>query len=132
MARRAVLSRSLTFSREVPVLWYVRALGLALVLQGGLGAVLKLFQGRGDDLAHNALHLIWGLAGLVAASGGWARAGARWFAVTFGLFYLGLGTLGWFWPNPLGILPLAAGDHVFHLIVGAVTLAVGLISTKAR
>ena len=101
---------------------YVRALGLALVLQGVGGAVLKLLGGRSDDLAHNALHLVSGLLALVAPP--------QAFALAFGVFYLALGGVGWVWSNPFGVLPLGPGDHLFHLAVGGLTLAVGTLTFR--
>lgn len=110
-------------------LWYVRGLTALLVLQALTGTAAKLAQGRSDDLVHNALHLLSGLLGLALASGPRASGRAGRFALGFGLCYIGLGALGWAWPNPLGLLPLGTADHLFHLIVGALTLGAGALSS---
>ena len=111
-------------------LWYVRGLCALLVLQALLGTAGKLAQGRSDDLVHNGLHLLSGLPGLVLARGPRAKARAGRFALAFGLFYAGLGALGWVWPNPLGLLPLGPADHLFHLVVGTLTLAAGALASS--
>ena len=112
-------------------LWYVRGLCALLVLQALLGTAGKLAQGRGDDLVHNGLHLLSGLLGLVLVRGPRAQVRAARFALGFGLGYAGLGALGWVWPNPLGLLPLGPADHLFHLVVGTLTLGMGAL-TSAR
>ena len=108
------------------IVWYVRVLGALLLLQGGFGAVLKAVQGRADDLPHNGLHVVSGALGLALAAGARAGTRAHAFALRFGAFYFLLGAVGWVWTNPLGVLPLGPADHVFHLVIGGVTLAVAL------
>ena len=127
VGRNAVRAAGPSMATSIWQAPYVRGLGTLLALQGVGGAMLKLAQGRGDDLAHNGLHLLSGLLGLALASGARPRAGARHFALGFGLCYLGLGALAWIRPNPFGVLPLGPGDHLFHLTIGALTLAVGLL-----
>ena len=113
-------------------LWYVRGLCALLVLQALLGTAGKLAQGRGDDLVHNGLHLVSGLLGLAMVRGARAPEGARRFALGFGLFYAGLGAVGWVWSNPLGLLPLGPADHLFHLAVGGLTLGVGALAATGH
>lgn len=102
--------------------WYILGLSGALVLQGVLGTVFKIYQNRTDDLVHNGVRVLSGLLGL------WLTANrrARSFAIGFGGSYLTLGLVGWTWANPFGVLPLGPGDNYFHLFVGGLTLAVAL------
>ena len=104
---------------------YVRALGLLLVVQGLGGAVAKLSGGDAADVAHSGVHLLSGVVGLAMATGPGAHERARRFARGFGVFYLALGLVGPAWRNPFGVMPLGPADHLFHLIIAALTLVVG-------
>jgi hypothetical protein len=105
---------------------YVRALGILLVLQALGGAFFKVLQERVDDLPHAGLHLLSGVVALGASSLRPSSSAARAFAVGFGLLYLSLGVLGHLQAPAVGALHLEIADHVFHIAVGTVTLAVGL------
>lgn len=102
---------------------FALALGALLIVQALGGGVVKLASGRTDDLAHTALHLVWGVAGVVAARRG-ADAGGRAFAAAFGAFYLALAALGWVGSPIAAALHLAEADHVFHTVVGTVSATV--------
>ncbi|MFZ5814803.1 MAG: DUF4383 domain-containing protein [Bacillota bacterium] len=110
--------------------WYVRLLSAALLLQGLAGGLLKWYEGRQDDLVHNLLHLLSGLWGLAAAGRSGSAEGARRFAWGFGLFYIALAVIGWLSPAPLSLLPLGPADHLFHLIVGGVTLVTSVYAGR--
>lgn len=79
------------------------------------------------DLVHNIVHLLTGIIALVATFTGWSRL----FNQIFGIVYLVLGIAGLFYPALyfngmlLGLIHANAGDHAFHLIVGAIAAAVG-------
>ena len=110
---------------------YLRLLSAFLVLQGAAGGLVKLAGGRSDDLAHSLLHLATGLVGwAMAREPGGLRAPV--FGLAFGTFYLALALLGWLWPSAVRALHLRAADHLFHLVVGAVTLTAGAAATFAR
>ncbi|HEY1295711.1 MAG TPA: DUF4383 domain-containing protein [Chloroflexota bacterium] len=107
-----------------------RMLGAIFVAIG----VVAVFRGSPENLYHNLLHIA---TGIIALYVGIARpgAGARAFAVAFGVFYLALGTLGivigdaamnrlW----EIGPLHLTIGDHGFHLILGTILLTSGLLT----
>jgi hypothetical protein len=79
-------------------------------------------DGRTDDLVHDGVHLIPGALGVALPLSGVA-VGARLFALRFG-------SLGWFWSNRLGVLPLGPADHAFHLVIGSLTLRIGLWATS--
>ena len=116
------------FGRLSPriAVWHVWALSGFLVAQGLIGAVLKIMGGRQDDIAHNALHVVSGLLGLWAT---WVSPGASVrFARWFGGGYLLLALTGWLSPKGLAAsaLQLQLADQVFHSLVGAVTMAIGL------
>jgi hypothetical protein len=105
---------------------FVRILGLLLVLQAAGGAAYKLLEGRIDDLPHTVLHLGSGLVAVWASAPRRDRTATRRFAVAFGSLYLLLGFLGVAHAPPSGTLHLKAADHVFHAVVGTVTLVVGM------
>ncbi len=105
---------------------YVRVLGILLVLQAVGGAAFKLLQERTDDLPHAGLHLVSGVMALAVTSLRPGSSTARVFALGFGVLYLSLGVLGHFQAPAVGALHLEFADHVFHIAVGGITLAVGL------
>lgn len=121
MSTRAQRAEAGGFSRR-----YVRGLGILLVLQALGGAVFKLLQEGSDDLPHTGLHLASGVLALAASSRRSGRPAARAFALGFGVLYLALGALGHLRAPVVEALHLELADHVFHLVVGGMTLAVGL------
>jgi hypothetical protein len=85
---------------------------------------------------HNALHMVTGVVALAVAFLG-SRSAARTFCVGFGAFYtlfsvmgfvLGDRTMQYAWH--LGPLHLNLGDHLFHLVLGSVLLAIGLFTRR--
>ncbi len=109
-----------------------RVVGVLFVAAGVLTAVF----GEPADQHHNLLHLATGLVALVAGVSG-DRSAARTFCVAFGASYLAFGALGYLLGDPqadhlwnVGLLPLAAAEHVFHLVVGGVVLAAGLFTAR--
>ncbi|MFF3856770.1 DUF4383 domain-containing protein [Micromonospora sp. NPDC002575] len=89
--------------------------------------LLGLFQ---VSVLHNALHLIFGLAGLALAR---SVAGARLFLAGGGALYLGLCLYGLFVrfaENEQGaanFIPLNGADDFLHLLLGLGMLALGLL-----
>jgi hypothetical protein len=62
---------------------------------------------------------------------------AKRFCIASGAFYLTLATLGLTIGNPalnragyLGPMLLHTGDHIFHLVLGSIFLAMGLVSGR--
>lgn len=107
-----------------------KVLGFFFVLTGLSVAV---FGGQVDKY-HNLLHLV---TGVIALGFGFGRSlsGAKGFCLGFGVFYLVLGLLGMVLGDPttnrlwhVGPLRLATGDHGFHIVLGAILLASGLLS----
>lgn len=111
--------------------WVVGAL---FVVTGVLTAVF----GEPADQHHNLLHLATGLVALVSGVSR-DRLAARTFCVAFGSGYLAFGALGYLLGDPqadhlwnVGLLHLAAAEHVFHLVLGGVVLAAGLFPARRR
>lgn len=111
---------------------YVRVLGALLALQALSGALFKIAQGRPDDLAHTAVHLVSAVVALGASLPRCPLAAARTFATGFGAVYLALGVAGHLQAPALGALHLEIADHLFHVAVGLATLVVGLRGVGAR
>jgi hypothetical protein len=105
---------------------------------GGLFAVmgvLVMVGGAHVDKYHNLMHLLWG-----ALAFGFSFLGetaAKRFCIGSGGFYLTLATLGLTIGNPamsrawyFGPMLLHTGDHIFHLVLGSLFLAMGLVSGR--
>jgi hypothetical protein len=105
---------------------------------GGLFAVmgvLVMVGGAHVDKYHNLMHLVWG-----ALAFGFSFLGstaAKRFCIASGAFYLTLASLGLLLGNPalnrawyLGPMLLHTGDHIFHLVLGSIFLAMGLVSGR--
>jgi hypothetical protein len=100
-----------------------------------IGAVV-IVRGAEVDLYHNLLHIA---TGVVALGVGVSRSSsaAKAFCFGSGAFYLALGGLGMVlgdssldrqWqPGPLS---LDVGDHIFHIVLGSILLASGLVSRR--
>jgi hypothetical protein len=116
--------------------WYVVLLGAGLLLEGAgllvldrLGASLPLTS---NDVRHNLLHVVWGIALLavsVLARGG-LEIRAVWAAVIFGAFYVALGVVGLTIDHPFG-LQLGPGENTFHFTVGPLALVLGAWALRA-
>lgn len=95
-------------------------LGLIPFVQDALhGAAFHIEGGE------NALHWVLGIATLVVA---YAVRDRRWLAgitIAFGVAYLAVGLLGFIEPE-VGAWHVGVGDNVLHLLLGVVTLLVGI------
>ncbi|HLY39952.1 MAG TPA: DUF4383 domain-containing protein [Terracidiphilus sp.] len=109
-----------------------RVFGAIFVLMG----ILVIVGGAHTDKYHNLMHLTWGALALGASFMG--ATVARRFCIGSGVFYLGIGGIGMLIGNAamnrawfLGPMRLDTGDHVFHLVLGSLFLATGLLSGRA-
>jgi hypothetical protein len=111
---------------------------MACRLFGGLFAVmgvLAIVAHTRVDKYHNLMHLLWGALAFAISFLG--ESAAKRFAIASGALYLALATLGLTIGNPalnrawyLGPMVLHTGDHIFHLVLGSIFLAMGLISGR--
>jgi hypothetical protein len=105
---------------------------------GGLFAVmgvLAIVAGTHVDKYHNLMHLLWGA--LAFAFSFLGESAAKRFSIASGAFYLTLATLGLIIGNAalnrawqFGPMLLHTGDHIFHLVLGSIFLAMGLVSGR--
>ncbi|HEX6772254.1 MAG TPA: DUF4383 domain-containing protein [Acidobacteriaceae bacterium] len=108
-----------------------RVFGGIFVLMGSLAIV----GGAHLDKYHNLMHLVWGVLAVGASFLG--STVARRFCIASGAFYLTIAVLGLVMGNPaltrlwhFGPMMLHTGDHIFHLVLGSVFLAIGLVSGR--
>jgi hypothetical protein len=95
-------------------------LGLIPFVQDAMHAAAFHLEG-----GENAIHWVLGIATLVVA---YAVRDRRWLAgitVAFGVAYLAVGLLGFIEPS-VGAWHVGVGDNVLHLLLGVVTLLVGI------
>ena len=97
--------------------------------------VLVMVGGAHVDKYHNLMHLVWGALALGASFLG--AAVAKRFCIASGAFYLMLATLGLTIGSPgmnrawyFGPMLLHTGDHIFHMVLGSLLLAMGLVSGR--
>jgi hypothetical protein len=109
-----------------------RFFGGIFVLMG----VLVMVGGAHVDKSHNLLLLVWGAFALAVSFLG--EIAAKRFCIASGAFYLSLAVLGLTVGNPapgrawyLGPMLLHTGDHIFHMVLGSVFLAMGLVSGRS-
>lgn len=69
------------------------------------------------NVAHNVVHLLFGIWGLAAAR---SFAGARSYAQIAGVIYLVLAVLGFVAPTGFGIVPIGGNDIWLHAVIGIV------------
>ena len=86
--------------------------------------LLGLFQ---TSVLHNVVHLLFGVAGLVAAR---SITGAKSYLVGGGILYLGLMAFGFAidQDNVVNFVPLNTADNWLHLGLGATMLAGGMLA----
>ena len=106
----------------------------ALVVAG----VMTVAFGEPVDQHHNLLHLATGLVAVIAGVAR-DRFTARIFCIVVGAGYLAFGALGYILGDPhsdrlwhVGVLHLAQAEHLFHLVLGCVVLAAGLLTVARR
>ena len=118
-------------SAGIGVIMMCRIFGGIFVLMGSLAIV----GGAHVDKYHNLMHLAWGVLAVGASFLG--ATIARRFCIASGVFYLTIAVLGLVMGNPalnrlwhFGPMMLHTGDHIFHLVLGSVFLAIGLVSGR--
>ncbi len=88
-----------------------------------LGTVLIV---AGTAVFHNAVHIVIGVATLLAATQGIGRM--RTWGKLMGVAYLVLGVIALVSPDLLGFMQIARADAIAHLAVSLVFLYVGLLA----
>lgn len=119
---------------------YLLILGAALLGQGLLSWALD-WSGHATnqlpnrfanaDPRHAFIHVAWGTAMLVLAGRGMSEDGYVRLTISFGVFYTALAALGLAVHHPFD-LRLDRGENVFHLLVGPITLALGMVAMRAQ
>ena len=101
---------------------------------GGIFVLMGVLGGFGDKY-HNLMHLVWGA--LALGVGFLGTTVARRFCIASGAFYLTLSALGLTIGNPamhrawyFGPMLLHTGDHIFHVVLSSIFLAMGLVSGR--
>lgn len=123
---------------RTPVQWAALAFGIGFILaaiagtlQGGMSMdpnpetapkVLGLFP---VNVIHNAVHLVFGIWGVVAAR---TFAGARTYAKITGVVYVLLVPLGFVFPTGFGLIPLGGNDPWLHVVLGLPLALFGFLS----
>lgn len=77
------------------------------------------------NAAHNAVHLLFGIWGLLAAR---SPIGARRFCLLSGAIYLILAGLGFVLPEVFGLIPIGGNDIALHAVLGVALTAVGAMA----
>ncbi|WP_328454032.1 DUF4383 domain-containing protein [Amycolatopsis sp. NBC_00438] len=111
--------------------WACRILGVLFVAT----SPIAVFSGDTASRWHTLLHFVTGLVALYAGF----RGGAKLFCLVFGAGYLTFGALGLALGDPaadrgwhVGPLHLMTGDHLFHVVLGTVVLAAGIVTRSRR
>jgi hypothetical protein len=119
---------------------YLIVLGATLLGQGLLSWLLDAtgidsnqlpWRFANSDPRHAFIHVVWGAVILVLPLRGLDERGCIRLALAFGVFYSALAVLGIAVQHPFG-LRLDRGENVFHLLVGPITLVLGLVAARAE
>jgi hypothetical protein len=78
------------------------------------------------NAAHNAVHLAFGIWGLVAAR---SAVTARRYCILSGAIYLLLAGLGFVVPEVFGFIPIGGSDIGLHAVLGIALTAIGAMSS---
>ncbi|MFC8849403.1 MULTISPECIES: DUF4383 domain-containing protein [unclassified Micromonospora] len=134
---------------RAPVRRAAATVGVVFLLVGALGFVPGItsdfgdlrFAGHGSgaellgafqvSVLHNAVHLIFGFAGLVLSR---TWSGARTFLIGGGAFYLVLWLYGLVvdHASSANFIPVNNADDWLHLVLGAGMIALGVLTTRDR
>jgi hypothetical protein len=76
---------------------------------------------------HNAVHLLFGIWGLVASR---SASSSVQFAKIAGGIYVLLAILGFIVPTTFGLIPIGGHDIWLHAVIGVVLLTIGLQAPK--
>jgi hypothetical protein len=79
------------------------------------------------NIAHNVVHLLFGLWGLAAAR---SFGAARNYARIAGVIYLVLAVVGWVYPDGFGLVPLGGANVWLHLVLGVALAYFGFTSKE--
>jgi len=115
-----------------------KLLGIVFVIVGVAGFVAPTLLGAHLMPVHNLVHLVSGAIALYFGFAG-SEGAAKGFCIIFGIVYLLLGVCGWFLgtgPEHLfhvggEMLTLGKVDHIFHVLLGVVFLAGGLLGGRS-
>ena len=77
------------------------------------------------NAAHNAVHLVFGLWGLVAVR---SALSARRYCLLSGAIYLALAGIGFVLPEAFGLIPIGGNDIALHGVLGIALTAVGAMA----
>ena len=99
--------------------------------------IMAIITGTHVDKYHNLMHILWGALALGASFMG-SKVAER-YCIGSGVFYVVLAILGLVLGNPsmnrawfIGPMRLNTGDDIFHLVLGAVFLGMGLLSGRTQ
>lgn len=106
--------------------WFTSTVGIFFLFLGIIGFFLEDLLGWVHfDLTHNLLHLVVGILGIFAAN---SVTTAQLYAKLLGIFYIGVGIIGFFNPEFFGHMMLEMSENILHLVVGAIALYVGYVA----
>jgi Domain of unknown function (DUF4383) len=86
-----------------------------------------LFGTFSINVVHNIVHLVIGIWALSVAGNQEQAVG---FLRSFGYILILLAIVGFFWPNPFGVVPIGGPDVWLHLVSGIIFLWAGLSIPK--
>lgn len=96
--------------------------GITSTANDGTQLLIGIFQ---VDPIHNAVHIVTGLAGLVAA--GVNTKVSRAYLIGFGMIYALIAFLGFFDSTLFGLMRVNLADNWLHAVLAAGLLGTGLI-----
>jgi hypothetical protein len=109
--------------------------GLIFLIVGLVGFAMPTLMGFHLTPIHNIIHIVTGLIALYLGFAG-SYDGAKTFCLIFGVVYILIAIIGFMAPGTLASILGHAGpmtsadlmpDNVFHLVVGILFLAVGMM-----
>ena len=79
------------------------------------------------NVAHNAVHLLFGIWGLVAAR---SAINSRRYCLLSGAIYLLLAGIGFVLPETFGLIPIGGNDITLHAVLGIALTMVGAMTAS--
>jgi hypothetical protein len=80
------------------------------------------------NLAHNFVHLLFGVLGMAASR---SFAGSVTYAKVGGVVYLVLAALGFVAPTTFGFIPIGGNDIWLHAVLGVALAAIGFTARES-
>lgn len=107
--------------------WFMRVVGIVLVVVGVVGFFEPLRGIFNLTPAHDLVHLVTGAIAVVVSR---STPQSVWYARVFGVVYLLVAAAGLVTSNLFGLIPLMPADTILHFLLAVGALWIGFVGAR--